>query len=195
AAPLLCAGTIGYRSLRLTGMKDGDILGLVGFGASAHLVIQMARHNYPNSLIFVFARNESERAFARELGAGWAGDIGETPPLKLNCAIDTTPVWKPIVKTLANIAPGGRLVINAIRKEDIDKEQLLNLDYSIHLWHEKEIKSVANVARQDVRDFLELAAAIPIRPEVQVFRLEDANRALLELTTRKIRGAKVLNLQ
>ena len=106
-----------------------------------------------------------------------------------------TPVWKPIVKTLANIAPGGRLVINAIRKEDIDKEQLLNLDYSIHLWHEKEIKSVANVARQDVRDFLELAAAIPIRPEVQVFRLEDANRALLELTTRKIRGAKVLNLQ
>jgi alcohol dehydrogenase, propanol-preferring len=192
AAPLLCAGTIGYRSLRLTNMKDGDILGLVGFGASAHLVIQMGRHKYPNAKIFAFARSEGERSFAIELGAVWAGDIGETPPEKLNCAIDTTPVWKPIVEALKYLAPGGRLVINAIRKEDIDKEQLLNLDYSTHLWHEKEIKSVANVARQDVSEFLELAATIPIRPEVQAFRLEEANKALLELTTSKIRGAKVL---
>ena len=121
AAPLLCAGTIGYRSLRLTNMKDGDTLGLVGFGASAHLVIQMARHKYPNSKIFAFARSEGERAFALELGAAWAGDIGETPPEKLNCAIDTTPAWKPIVEALKNLAPGGRLVINAIRKEDVDK--------------------------------------------------------------------------
>lgn len=192
AAPLLCAGTIGYRSLRLTNMKDGDTLGLVGFGASAHLVIQMARHQYPGSKIFAFARSEGERTFARELGAAWAGDIGETPPEKLNCAIDTTPVWKPIVAALTNLAPGGRLVINAIRKEDIDKEQLLKLDYPTHLWHEKEIKSVANVARQDVSEFLELAASIPIRPEVQVFNLEDANTALIELKTSKIRGAKVL---
>jgi len=191
AAPLLCAGTIGYRSLRLTNMKDGDILGLVGFGASAHLVIQMARHRYPNSKIFAFARSEGERSFARELGASWAGDIGEAPPEKLNCAIDTTPAWKPIVEALKNLAPGGRLVVNAIRKEDNDKEHLLKLDYPAHLWHEKEIKSVANVARQDVSEFLELAAAIPIRPEVQVFRLEDANKALLELKTSKIRGAKV----
>jgi len=192
AAPLLCAGTIGYRSLRLTNMKDGDTLGLVGFGASAHLVIQMARHSYPNSKIFAFARSEGERAFARELGATWAGDIGEEPPEKLTCAIDTTPVWRPIVEAMKHLAPGGRLVINAIRKEDIDKEQLLNLDYPIHLWHEKEIKSVANVARQDVREFLALAAEIPIKPEVEVFRLEEANKALVELKTSKIRGAKVL---
>ena len=192
AAPLLCAGTIGYRSLRLTNMKDGDTLGLVGFGASAHLVIQMARYKYPNSKIFAFARSEGERTFARELGAAWAGEIGEEPPEKLNCAIDTTPVWKPIVEALKNLAPGGRLVINAIRKEDIDKEQLLKLDYPTYLWHEKEIKSVANVARQDVSEFLELAAAIPIKPEVEVFSLEDANKALLELKTSKIRGAKIL---
>lgn len=194
AAPLLCAGTIGYRSLRLTNMKDGDTLGLVGFGASAHLVIQMARYIYPNSKIFAFARNEGERIFARELGAAWAGEIGEVPPERLNCAIDTTPVWNPIVETLKNLAPGGRLVINAIRKEDLDKEQLLNIDYPTHLWHEKEIKSVANVARKDVAEFLELAAAIPIRPEVQIFSLENANKALMELKTSKIRGAKVLSI-
>lgn len=194
AAPLLCAGTIGYRSLRLTNMKDGDTLGLVGFGASAHLVIQMARHTYPNSKIFAFARSEGERSFAIELGARWAGDICEEPPEQLNCAIDTTPVWKPVVGALNNLAPGGRLVINAIRKEDLDKEQLLNIDYPTHLWHEKEIKSVANVSRKDVSEFLELAAAIPIRPEFQVFRLEEANKALLELKTSKIRGAKVLSI-
>jgi propanol-preferring alcohol dehydrogenase len=192
AAPLLCAGTIGYRSLRLTNMKDGYTLGLVGFGASAHLVIQMARHTYPNSKIFAFARSQGERAFALELGAAWAGDIGEVPPEKLNCAIDTTPAWKPIVEALKNLAPGGRLVINAIRKENVDKERLLELDYPTHLWHEKEIKSVANVSRRDVSEFLKLAAAIPIRPEVQVFKLEEANKALQELKTSKIRGAKVL---
>jgi propanol-preferring alcohol dehydrogenase len=194
AAPLLCAGTIGYRSLRLTNMKDGDILGLVGFGASAHLVIQMARHKYPNAMIFAFARSEGERSFARELGAAWTGDIGQIPPEKLDCAIDTTPAWRPIVEALKNLAPGGRLVINAIRKEDFDKEQLLNIDYPTHLWHEKEIKSVTNVARQDVSEFLELAKAMPIRPEVQSFRLEDANRALIELKTSKIRGAKALTI-
>jgi len=194
AAPLLCAGTIGFRSLRLTNMKDGDTLGLVGFGASAHLVIQMAKYKYPNSKIFAFARSQGERAFALELGAAWAGDIGEVPPEKFNCAIDTTPVWKPIIEALKNLAPGGRLVINAIRKEDIDKEQLLKIDYPTHLWHEKEIKSVANVARRDVSEFLALAAAIPISPKVQVFRLEDANKALLELKTSKIRGAKVLTI-
>jgi propanol-preferring alcohol dehydrogenase len=175
-------------------MKDGDTLGLVGFGASAHLVIQMARYIYPNSKIFAFARNEGERIFARELGAAWAGEIGEVPPERLNCAIDTTPVWNPIVETLKNLAPGGRLVINAIRKEDLDKEQLINIDYHTHLWHEKEIKSVANVARKDVAEFLELAAAIPIRPEVQIFSLENANKALMELKTSKIRGAKVLSI-
>ena len=109
----------------------------MGFGASAHLVIQMAKYKYPNSKIFAFARSQGERAFALELGAAWAGDIDEVPPEKLNCAIDTTPVWKPIIEALKNLAPGGRLVINAIRKENVDKERLLELDYPTHLWHEK----------------------------------------------------------
>jgi propanol-preferring alcohol dehydrogenase len=194
AAPLLCAGTIGYRSLRLTGMKDGENLGLVGFGASAHLVIQMARHRYPNSKIFVFARNEGERKFAKKLGAFWTGNIDDEPPEKLHCAIDTTPAWRPIVEALKNLNKGGRLVINAIRKEEIDKGSLLKLDYTAHLWLEKEIKSVANVAKQDVIDFLQLAAEIPIKPEVQEFKLEEANRALVELKESKIRGAKVLRI-
>ena len=194
AAPLLCAGAIGYRSLRLTGLKDGDNLGLIGFGASAHLVIQMAQHKYPRSKIFVFARSEGERAFARELGAFWAGDIEDAPPEKLRSAIDTTPAWKPIVEGLKNLERGGRLVINAIRKEEIDKEALLSLDYPGHLWLEKEIKSVANVARRDIGEFLELAAEIPIKPEVQEYSLEDANKALVELKEKKIRGAKVLRI-
>ena len=192
AAPLLCAGAIGYRSLRLTNIKNGQNLGLTGFGASAHLIIKMARHRYPNSNIFVFARSEKERNFAKELGAVWAGDIDEEPPEKLNCVIDTTPAWKPIIEALKNLEAGGRLVINAIRKEAFDKEYLLKLDYPSHLWLEKEIKSVANVTRKDVSDFLNLAAEIPIKPEIEEFPLEEANRALVELKERKIRGAKVL---
>jgi len=192
AAPLLCAGAIGYRSLRLTGIKDGGNLGLTGFGASAHLVMKMARHKYPNCKIFVFARSEREREFAKELGAVWAGDTEEESPEKLDCVIDTTPVWKPIVEALKNLECGGRLVINAIRKEEMDKEYLMKLDYPIHLWLEKEIKSVANVTRRDVSEFLKLAAEIPIKPEVQEFPLEEANKALLELKEGRIRGAKVL---
>ncbi len=194
AAPLLCAGAIGYRSLYLSGLKDGQNLGLTGFGASAHLVLKMARHRYPNSRIFVFARSERERAFAQELGATWAGDPSENPPEKLDCIIDTTPAWKPILEALKNLQPGGRLVINAIRKEEGDKEVLRQLDYPLHLWLEKEIKSVANVARRDVREFLDLAAQIPIKPEVQEFVLEGANQALVELKERKVRGAKVLRI-
>ena len=192
AAPLLCAGAIGYRSLRLTGIKDGQNLGLTGFGASAHLVLKMAKQKYPKSKVFVFARSEKERVFAKELGAVWAGDTDETPPAKLNCIIDTTPAWKPIVAALKNLESGGRLVINAIRKEERDKEHLLKLDYPSHLWLEKEIKSVANVAREDVIEFLDLAAQIPIKPEFEEFALEEANQALVELKQRKIRGAKVL---
>jgi propanol-preferring alcohol dehydrogenase len=194
AAPLLCAGAIGYRSLKLTSLKDGQNLGLTGFGASAHLVLKMARYQYPNTKVFVFARSEAERAFARELGAVWAGDTEEEAPEKLNCIIDTTPVWKPIVEALKNLAPGGRLVINAIRKEEADKASLLQLDYPTHLWMEKEIKSVANVSRSDVSELLQLAAKIPIKPEVQEYTLEEANQALVELKARKIRGAKVLRI-
>ncbi len=195
AAPLLCAGAIGYRSLRLTGLKDGQNLGLTGFGASGHLVLKMARHRYPNSKVFVFARSQAQREFALELGAAWAGDTEEESPERLQAIIDTTPAWKPVVEGLRNLAPGGRLVINAIRKEDADKHYLLKLDYPAHLWLEKEIKSVANVTRRDVREFLELAAQIPLKPEVQEFLLEDANQALLELRSRKVRGAKVLRVE
>ena len=194
AAPLLCAGAIGYRSLRLTGLVDGQNLGLTGFGASGHLVMKMVRHLYPNTKVYVFARSEKEREFALELGAVWAGDTEEESPERLHSIIDTTPVWRPVVEALKNLRPGGRLVINAIRKEDVDKDYLLRLDYPSHLWMEKEIKSVANVANRDISEFLQLAAEIPIKPDYQEFELKDANRALWELKGRKIRGAKVLRI-
>jgi propanol-preferring alcohol dehydrogenase len=169
AAPLLCAGAIGYRSLRLANINDGDALGLTGFGGSNHLVLKMAGHLYPNTDVFVFTRNPEEREFARSLGAAWASGIGETAPRKLNAVIDTTPVWKPVVEALRNLDNGGRLVVNAIRKEEVDKGELLRLDYPSHLWMEKEIKSVANVTRRDVREFLALAAGAGIRPEFQEY--------------------------
>jgi propanol-preferring alcohol dehydrogenase len=195
AAPRLCAGGVGYRSLKLCHLEDGQRLGLTGFGGSAHLVLQLASHLYPASEIYVFARDEGARAFARELGAVWAGDTMDRVPERLDAIIDTTPAWKPVVEALANLRPGGRLVINAIRKEDRDKAYLQNLSYHEHLWLEREIKSVANVTRRDIAAFLPLAATIPIKPEVQTYPLEDANRALLELKRGKIRGAKVLIME
>lgn len=194
AAPLLCAGAVGYRALRLSNLKDGENLGLTGFGASNHLILKMVRHKYPNAKVFVFSRNNEEREFARSLGAAWAGAIDEVPPSTLDAVIDATPVWRPITEALKHLAPGGRLVINAIRKEDVDKEALLRLDYPTQLWMEKEIKSVANVSRQDVREFLQLAAEAGIQPEVQEYDLKDANQALNELKQGKIRGAKVLRV-
>jgi propanol-preferring alcohol dehydrogenase len=194
AAPLLCAGSIGYRSLNLTGLADGQRLGLVGFGASAHLVLKMVRHRFPRSEVYVFARSAGERAFAREIGAAWAGDIADAPPRPLHAAIDTTPAWRPVLAALAHLAPGGRLVINAIRKEAGDSVLLAGIDYPRHLWLEKEIKSVANVTRRDVRDFIALAAAVPLKPATTDFPLEAANQALRELRQRKIRGAKVLRI-
>ena len=142
----------------------------------------------------MFARSREEQAFALELGASWAGDTAEHAPEKLNAIIDTTPAWTPIVKALENLERGGRLVINAIRKEDADKEALLGLDYPRHLWLEKEIKSVANVTRVDVREFLRLADEMRLKPEIEEYALDDANRALFELKTKKVRGAKVLRL-
>jgi alcohol dehydrogenase, propanol-preferring len=192
AAPLLCAGAVGYRSVRLTGLQNGQNLGLTGFGASGHIVLQIVKYQFPDSKIFVFARSENERAFALELGASWAGDSDYTPPELLDSIIDTTPVWKTVVDSLKYLKSGGRLVINAIRKEETDRNYLLKIDYSRHLWMEKEIKSVANVTRDDVAKFLGIASEIPIIPEVQVYKLEEANIALTELKNRKIRGAKVL---
>ncbi|MGQ9603308.1 MAG: zinc-dependent alcohol dehydrogenase family protein [bacterium] len=195
AAPLLCAGAIGLRSLRLANIKDGDRLGLTGFGASGHLVLKMVKHLYPSTEIYVFARSQKEREFAIELGAKWAGDTTEKAPFLMDAIIDTTPVWKPIVEGLDNLARGGRFVINAIRKEDIDKDYLLTCDYARHLWLEKEIKSVANVTRKDVSDLLGLAKSAGLKPEVEEYGLYEANRALWELKTRRIRGAKVLRIQ
>jgi propanol-preferring alcohol dehydrogenase len=194
AAPLLCAGGTGFRSLRLCNLKNGQRLGLTGFGASGHLVLMAARYLYPDSNIYVYARSEAEREFALELGATWTGDTVDRSPMKLHAIIDTTPVWKPVVQALFDLLPGGRLVINAIRKEGHDQEELLRLDYERHLWMEKEIKSVANVTRKDIIDFLKIAEKIPIHPEVQEYPLQDANKALLELKNRKIRGAKVLRI-
>jgi propanol-preferring alcohol dehydrogenase len=193
-APLLCAGAVGYRALRLTGLPEGGRLGLTGFGASGHLVLKMVRGIHPSSPVFVFARSAGERAFARELGADWAGAPEETPPEKLDAIIDTTPVWAPVVGALKSLVPGGRLVINAIRKEESDKSSWLGLDYARDLWMEKEIKSVANVTRTDVREFLDAAERIGLHPEVEIYPLEEANRALIDLKMRRIRGAKVLKI-
>ena len=128
AAPLLCAGAIGYRSLMLTGLRDGENIGLTGFGASGHIVLKIVRYIYPNSRVFVFSRTDIEREFARQLGAFWTGDTEEEPPEKLHAVIDTTPAWKPVAEALKNLEKGGRLVINAIRKEGKDKESLLQID-------------------------------------------------------------------
>jgi propanol-preferring alcohol dehydrogenase len=192
AAPLLCAGVIGYRALRLSGMEDGKVLGLYGFGASAHIVIQVAKHKYPDGKVFVFTRpkQEEHQDLARKLGADWIGATGDTPPKKLDCAIDFTPVGEPVRKALRNLQKGGRVVINAIRKTTLIPE----LDYTEHLWYEKEVKSVANVTRRDAEEFLPLAAEIPIIPETREFKLEEANEALLLLKEGKIRGAGVLKI-
>jgi len=192
AAPLLCAGVIGYRALRLSGMEDNQVLGLYGFGASAHIVIQIAKYKFPNCRVFVFTRpgQREHQDLAKRLGADWVGATGDIPPEKLNCAIDFTPVGVPVREALRVLEKGGRLVINAIRKETPIPE----LDYTQHLWHEKEIKSVANVTRKDAQEFLSLAAKIPIVPEVQEFKLEEANDALILLKEGKIRGAGVLRI-
>ena len=195
AAPLLCGGAIGLRSLKLTGLENGQPLGLTGFGSSGHQVLQLVQHLFPDTEVFVFARSPVERAFALELGAVWAGDTCERPPLLMQAIIDTTPAWKPVLAALTALAPGGRLVINAIRKMDTDKETLLNLDYSRHLWMEKEIKSVANVCRADVRSFLDLAASLNLHPEVTCYPLAAANQALVDLYQGHVRGAKVLVME
>lgn len=194
AAPLLCAGAVGYRALKLCNLQDGQSLGLMGFGGSNHLVLKVAKHKFPKSPILVFSRNPSEREFALSLGAAWAGAIEANPPEGLDAVIDTTPVWAPIAEAMKHLKPGGRLVINAIRKEELDKEVLLKLDYPSQLWMEKEIKSVANVTRADVREFLQLAAEANIKPEFQEYELRDANQALNELKQGKIRGSKVLRV-
>jgi propanol-preferring alcohol dehydrogenase len=191
SAAALCRG-VGYRALKLAGLANGDPLGLTGFGGSGHLVLQLAKHLYPDSPVFVFARSATERAFALELGADWSGDTVGRAPEPMRAIIDTTPAWKPVLAALEQLRPGGRLVINAIRKEAGDAELLAGIRYEDHLWQEKEIKTVANVTRFDLEAFLPLAAEAGLRVETETFALEEANRALVELKRGDLRGAKVL---
>jgi len=191
-APLLCAGAVGYRALKLTGLRNGEALGLTGFGASGRLVMQMAHHLLPLSPVFVFARSELERTIALELGAVWAGNTTDRPPQKLDAVIDSTPAWLPVVSALAALSPGGRLVINAIRKEEGDKSALGRLDYTRHLWQEKSVKTVSNVTREDVRSILELATRAPLQSRIIQYPLEKAQDALLAIKAGHIEGAGVL---
>jgi propanol-preferring alcohol dehydrogenase len=194
AAPLLCAGAVGYRALKLTGIRDGQLLGLTGFGGSAHLVLQVVKHVFPRSRVFVFARSAEQQQFARKLGADWAGGTEDKPPRPLDAVIDTTPAWRPVLEALGNLKPGGRLVINAIRKESADREVMGGISYRDHLWMEKEIKTVANVTRRDLAEFLPLAAQVPLKPHVELYSLEQANKALIELKYGNVRGAEVLRI-
>ncbi len=194
AAPLLCAGAIGYRSIRLTGIRTGQKLGLTGFGASAHLVLKMVKILLPDVPVYVFTRNPEEGRFALELGAAWAGHTQEKAPKPLDAIIDTTPAWTPVIAALGNLAPGGRLVINAIRKESSDRSVLKELDYRVHLWMEKEIKSVANVCRKDISECLDLAGRYGVRPEYETLPLEKANEALSLMKKGGVRGARVLQI-
>jgi len=188
AAPLLCAGAIGYRDLKLSGIKGGETLGLFGFGTSAHIVMQIAR--YWGCNVFVFTRSEEHQILAKRLGATWAGRPGDEPPEKLQCAIDFTPVGETVPIALRNLEKGGRLVMAVIRKRNL----IPPMDYAELLWDEKEIKSVANITRADAQAFLPLAAQIPVIPEVQEFKLEEANKVLLRLKQGKILGAAVLRM-
>jgi alcohol dehydrogenase, propanol-preferring len=186
AAPLLCAGIIGYRSYRLTAVRPGENLGLYGFGASAHLVIQFARHQKCN--VFIFTRNEAHRELARELGAAWTGRAQDTPPEPLHAAIIFAPAGNLVPEALRALRKAGRLALAGITMSQIPA-----LDYSL-LYHEKVVRSVANSTRQDAREFLALAGEVPLKTEVQIFDLSQANRALQALKKSEIRGAGVLRV-
>lgn len=190
AAPLLCAGVIGYRTLRLAEIVDGEVIGLYGFGASAHIVIQIIKHKFPDSPVFVFTKTAEHARLAEQLGAAWTGRSGDKPPAKLNKAMDFTPVGECVRDALLVLDRGGRLVINAIRKET----PVPPLDYAEYLWLEKEVKSVANVTRADAEEFLPLAAQVPIVPTIEEFPLESANEVLLSIKRSRIRAAAVLRI-
>ncbi|MEM1528824.1 MAG: zinc-binding alcohol dehydrogenase family protein [Desulfurococcaceae archaeon] len=188
-APLMCAGAVGYRALRLTNMSNGLRLGLFGFGASAHIIIQVVRRLYPDAEIYVFSRSSEHRELARRLGADWTGHPQEDPPARLDRAIDFTPVGETVKRALELLNRGGRLVINVIRKQTP-----VNLVYENHLWEEKEIKSVANVTRRDIEELLRLAAEVPIDIHVEEYELEGVNIALRNLKSARIKGSAVLRI-
>ncbi|MEN1727217.1 MAG: hypothetical protein AAGJ52_02145 [Pseudomonadota bacterium] len=186
---MLCAGAIGYRSLHLADINNGQILALNGFGASNHLVLDLVRALMPDSPVYVFACDEAQRAQALERGADWAGDTYDLPPQVPDAIIDTKPVWETVMAALSRLAPGGRLVINAIAKEPGDRNRLTQLDYASQLWKEKEVKPVANVTRDDIRRFLDVAAEHGIRPEITVLPMESANEAVKQIQFGEFLGA------
>ena len=184
AAPLMCAGVIGYRSLKLSNLKQGQTLGLFGFGASAHIVIQIAK--YWNCEVFVFTRSKNHQQHALELGATWVGTTKDQPPHKIDAGITFAPSGPLIIDALKVLDYGGTLAINAIHLSDIPP---IKWDY---LWHEKQIRSVANVTRQDAKEFLELAGKIPIKTTVTAYSYIDVKQALKDMKESKINGAPVL---
>jgi propanol-preferring alcohol dehydrogenase len=190
AAPLLCAGVIGYRTLRLAEIKNGQVIGIVGFGACAHIIIQVIKYRFPNSPVFVFTKTEHHTELAKSLGADWTGRSFDKPPALIDKCMDFTPVGECVRDALGNLQRGGRLVINAIRKET----PVPPLDYEKFLWDEKEIKSVANVTKADAIEFLPLAAKIGIKPTTEEFPLADANGVLLKIKHSQLKAAAVLRI-
>jgi propanol-preferring alcohol dehydrogenase len=185
AAPLLCAGIIGFRSLRVAGVEPGDRVGLFGFGASAHLAIAVLRAW--KCEVYVSTRGASHRKLAASLGAAWVGNETERPPVKLDRAVTFAPSGDVVVSALASLRKGGIVAINAIHLDRIPE-----FDYDRLLWGERQLRSVANMTRSDARDFLQTAAEIKLRPKLTVFPLERANEALAAVKSDSIDGAAVI---
>jgi propanol-preferring alcohol dehydrogenase len=185
AAPLLCAGIIGFRSLRVAGVEPGERIGLFGFGASAHLAIAVLRAW--NCEVYVSTRGASHRKLAESLGANWVGSEAQKPPVELDRAITFAPSGDVVIAALGSLRKGGVVAINAIHLDRIPE-----FDYDRLLWGERQIRSVANMTRADARDFLQIAAQIGLRPKVTVFPLDQANEALLAVKKDSIDGAAVV---
>jgi propanol-preferring alcohol dehydrogenase len=184
-APLLCAGVIGFRSLRVAGVQRGERVGLFGFGASAHLTLPVLRSW--GCKVYVSTRGESHRKLAESLGADWVGSERDRPPTVLDRAVTFAPSGDVVIAALASLRKGGVVAINAIHLDRIPE-----FDYDSLLWGERQIRSVANLTRADTRDFLKLAGEIELRPKVTVFPLDQANEALLAVKNDAIDGAAVL---
>ncbi len=187
AAPLMCAGIVGYRALKLSGIEKGGKLGLYGFGASAHVAIQIAR--FWKCQVYVFSRSEAHRRLARKLGAAWTGTSRDTPPVKLDSAVIFAPVGSLYLNALRVLDRGGVVASAGIYMSPIPE-----MDYCRHLYHERKMLSVANATREDGEAFLQVAAEIPVRTSVEVFPMEEANGVLQRLKAAKINGAAVLRI-
>jgi propanol-preferring alcohol dehydrogenase len=185
AAPLLCAGIIGFRSLRVAGVEPGDRVGLFGFGAAAHLAIAVLRHW--RCEVYVSTRKESHRRLAASMGATWVGGEGEVPPVRLDRAVTFAPSGAVVVWALSCLRKGGIVAVNAIHLDRIPE-----FDYDHLLWGERQLRSVANMTRADARDFLEVAAAIDLRPKAVAFPLDRANDALAAVKAGEVEGSAVI---